>query len=494
MAVNRHIESRGSKVTDWKGKDKEWKKEDKRQEGKQGFKQVASGILLIVTSVLLGAGAYYFIQKGMINNTQETISTANVEDYDKDNQSKVTNNDNDTKNPSSTDTNTSNTEKTEGVPTKEETPDSDDTNTDLAKSESITNAIEYDNTKDFPATDIASLVKVPACKAKGIYITGPKAGSDKYMKELIQLVDRTELNTMVIDIKNDLGEITYKMDNDTAKEIGATKNYIRDIEALVKELKEKDIYLVARIVAFKDPLLAENMKSLSIKNKDGSTFKDKSGLSWVNPYKKEVWDYLIDIAKQAVDLGFDEIQFDYIRFSTDSKMKQVDFGKEAKGKTKMEAITEFTKYAYEQLSPLGVYVSADVFGAIISSEVDADIVGQSYVDMAKYLDYICPMIYPSHYANGSYDIKNPDLEPYELIKKALEDSKSILEASGNQEHQAIVRPWLQDFTATWLDQYQKYDSDEVRAQIKAVYDSGYEEWILWNGSNNYTEGGLENTD
>ncbi|WFR58405.1 putative glycoside hydrolase [Anaerocolumna sp. AGMB13025] len=327
-------------------------------------------------------------------------------------------------------------------------------------------------------------------KVKGIYVTGPRAGKESYMKDLIELVDTTELNAMVIDIKNDNGEITYKMDLPQVKDMGADVNYISNIEQLIADLKAKDIYLIARIVAFKDPILAKNRPDLSLKKKDGSIFYDKSGLSWVNPYKKEVWEYLVSVAKEAALLGFDEIQFDYIRFSTDSGMKEVNFGKEAKGKSKMETITEFTKYACENLKPLGVYVSADVYGTIIDSKVDAKIVGQDYKEMAKYLDYICPMIYPSHYQDGSYGIKHPDLNPYDLILSALDKSQTELKESDNT-NQAIVRSWLQDFTATWLDNHKSYGPKEIRDQIKAVYDAGYDEWILWNGNNNYTKEGLE---
>lgn len=329
-----------------------------------------------------------------------------------------------------------------------------------------------------------------AVKVRGIYVSGPRAGSETYMKELVDLVDTTELNAMVIDIKNDLGEVTYNMNNDVVKDLKANRNYIKNIKALVSELKEKDIYLIARIVAFKDPILAEGKPELSIKMKDGSIFRDKNGDSWVNPYNKEVWDYLVSIGKEAAELGFDEIQFDYIRFSTDTAIKNADFGDAAKGKTKMDVITEFTKYACENLKPLGVYVSADVFGTIIDSETDAKIVGQDYKEMAKYLDYICPMIYPSHYQDGSYGIKHPDLEPYQLIYKALEKSQEVLGDGEGDGEQAEVRSWLQDFTATWLDNHKTYGAKEIKDQIQAVYDAGYDEWILWNGSNNYTKDGL----
>ncbi len=211
----------------------------------------------------------------------------------------------------------------------------------------------------------------------------------------------------------------------------------------------------------------------------------------MNPYNKQVWEYLLDVSKEAVELGFDEIQYDYIRFSTDSRMKNVSFGDVAKDKSKIDVITEFTQYAYETLKPMNVYVSADVYGAIIDSEVDAKIVGQDYKEMAKYLDYICPMVYPSHYAYGAYGIEYPDLEPYQLILKSMEASKKVLDEIPEGVHKAIVRPWLQDFTATWIKHHKKYAGQEIKDQIKGVYDSGYDEWILWNGSNNYTIDGLE---
>lgn len=325
-------------------------------------------------------------------------------------------------------------------------------------------------------------------KVKGIYVTASKANNS--MDDLIQLVEDTELNAVVIDVKDDEGRITYRMDYQAARNINATKAYISDMDALIKKLKSKNIYLIARIVAFKDPLLAKERPELALRNIDGTIFQDKDGLSWVNPYKKEVWDYLIDIASKCAEIGFDEVNFDYIRFSTDSKMSQVDFGEEAVNKTKIQAITEFVKYAYGILRTKNIFISADVYGAIISSSVDAKIVGQSYLEMSRYLDFICPMIYPSHYGDGYYGIQYPDTQPYELIMGALKSSNDILNEIPEKEHKAVVRPWLQDFTASWLKHYIKYGKDEVRDQINAVYDSGYEEWLLWNGGMNYTKEAL----
>ena len=364
-------------------------------------------------------------------------------------------------------------------------------------------------------------------RVKGIYVTGAMAGTSN-MDNLIALVDRTELNTMVIDVKNDEGRVVYDMDSALVREIGAVKEYVSDMPGLIRKCKEHGIYLIARIVAFKDPFLAENRQDLALTDKNGNIFRDKSGLAWVNPYKREVWDYLLEIARQAASVGFDEIQFDYIRFSTDAGMSKVDFGEDALEQDKEDVITEFTIYAAQELHDMGVPLSADVYGIIIDSKLDASIVGQNYYEMAKHLDYISPMVYPSHYGPGNLGLAVPDAQPYETIFRSMKTSRKVLAGMGreaedmqvsgndvsgnsisensasgnsmdaadpkdlvpNQEIRADVRPWLQDFTATWVKGHIRYGPEEIRAQIQAVYDAGYEEWILWNASNRYTEGGL----
>ena len=330
--------------------------------------------------------------------------------------------------------------------------------------------------------------RVPV-EVKGIYVTS-KAIRNKSL-ELIEIADTTEINAMVIDVKDDNGRITFEMDSPLAQEIGATTNTISDMEAFIRQLREKDIYPIARIVAFKDPYLAEQRHDLAIKNKDGSLYRDNGGECWVNPYEREVWDYLIEVSIKAAEIGFMEIQFDYIRFSTGKGMSEVDFGPLSAEKSKEDIIIEFTKYAYESLKPLGVFVSADVYGTIISSSIDAGLVGQNYVEMSKYLDYICPMIYPSHFGHGNYGIEYPDLEPLVIVRKVLHASKTNLEQIPQGEHKAIVRPWLQDFTATWITPHQVYGGKELREQIDGVYAAGYKEWLLWDASCNYSVDGLE---
>ena len=348
-------------------------------------------------------------------------------------------------------------------------------------------------------------------EAKGIYVSGPIAGTVNTFGELEELVNTTELNAMVIDVKNDAGEVTYKMGYPLSEEIGAELRYVGDMKALVERLKSEGIYVIARIVAFKDPILAEKKPEYAVKNADGTVFHDNHGLAWVKPYNEAVWDYLIDISKKAVEIGFDEIQYDYIRFSTAQGISEADFGEDAIGKTKQDVINGFLTRAYETLAPMGVFVSVDVFGTIITSKSDGELIGQDYAQMAQHCDYICPMVYPSHYANGAYGLDVPDANPHDLIYHAISDGEkrlqgtavtlgavnstaavtsqaaqttqtAIEEANG---HIAKQRPWFQAFTATWVDGHIPYQGRELRAQITGSEDAGVGEWLLWNASNNY---------
>lgn len=329
-------------------------------------------------------------------------------------------------------------------------------------------------------------------KVKGIYVSAYAAGSPALIDALLEKIEKTEINTVVIDIKGDEGYVTCEMDSPAVSELNSVKRYIPDMEGLMEKLKAREIYTIARIAAFRDPLMGEKQPDWCIKNTDGSLFKDNSGMTWLNPYKEETWDYLVEIGIEAKRLGFDEVQFDYIRFCTDRGMNKAAFETgDQKGRSRIEVITEFMNYAYEKLKAEGLFVSADVFGAIIDSGIDAELIGQHYGEMAKHLDYISPMIYPSHYADGYFGIDHPDMQPYDTIMEALEASNHALAgAAADGSRVAVVRPWLQDFTASYLTHYIPYGDAEVRAQIQAVYDSGYDEWLLWNASVKYHWGGL----
>lgn len=334
----------------------------------------------------------------------------------------------------------------------------------------------------------------PDFRVHGIYVTATVTGTDR-MSELIRLADETNINAFVIDIKDDRGNVTYQMATPTVEGIGSSVTYITDIESLIAECKAHHIYLIARIVAFKDPCLAAAMPEYALHETDGTVYRDNSGQAWVNPYKREVWDYLMEIAAEAARIGFDEIQFDYIRFSTDRGMERVVFGEDSEEVSKTDIINAFTNYARETLAPFGVIVSADVYGTIIDSTWDQQIVGQNYAMMARELDVICPMVYPSHYGPGVYRVPIPDADPYRTVTGALNASRAVLDQYGHDTICSVlqdgmpvttrVRPWLQAFTATWVNGHIEYGRDEIQAQVQAVLDAGYDEWIFWNASVKY---------
>ena len=329
-------------------------------------------------------------------------------------------------------------------------------------------------------------------QVKGIYISAYVAGTPSRMEELLAEIKESEINAVVIDLKGDEGYITCEMNSPMVSELGAVKKYIPDIRGLMAELKANDIYTIARVAAFRDPLMGELRPEWCVHNADGTVFKDNSGMAWINPYEEESWEYLVEVGTEAKKLGFDEVQFDYIRFCTERGMNHVVFDEaDTAGRSRTDIITEFMAYAYSRLKAEGLYVSADVFGAVIDSGVDSDSVGQIYGEIAKHLDYISPMIYPSHYADGYYGIDHPDKEPYDTITAALSASEKVLgETAAEGRPVAVVRPWLQDFTASYLANYITYGDAEIRAQIQATYDAGYDEWLLWNASARYTWDGL----
>ncbi len=332
-------------------------------------------------------------------------------------------------------------------------------------------------------------VRVPT-KVKGIYLSAYVAGTESMINNIIEQIDQTEINAVVIDVKDDNGRITFGMNTPMVQEIGAVNAFIPDIQGLMRRLKEHNIYTIARVVAFRDPYLPEQKPELALKLADGSIYRDNKGLAWVNPYKREAWDYLVEVGIGAHQAGFDEVQFDYIRFSTERGINNVVYDEaDTGGRSKTQIIAEFMEYAYEKLEQEGVYVSADVFGAIIGGGVDSENVGQAYEEMARHLDYICPMIYPSHYGDGNFGIEHPDMQPYDTILAALQGSRRVLDSNSLAGH-AVVRPWLQDFTASYLEHYIQYGDQQVQEQIQAVYDAGYDEWLLWSAACKYHWGAL----
>lgn len=325
---------------------------------------------------------------------------------------------------------------------------------------------------------------------RGIYVTGNSAGGSKF-EDLLNLVETTDLNAMVIDIKEDHGNLTFKPDEDSPY-ADIAENYISDPEAMMKVLEENEIYPIARIVVFKDSVLAKERPDLSF-TENGKVWVNNRGEAFVNPFEKEVWEYNVEIAKLAVELGFQEIQFDYVRFPegfekkdeslsyTHGDYEDLDMNNIKK---RVEAVTDFVAYAREELSTYGVDVSVDIFGYAATLEETPGI-GQNFSRISDNVDIISSMIYPSHWTSY-FDIEKPDTEPYRLVTEYAKVENEVL---GALDSPPVSRPWLQDFEAPWLysGPAKQYGKAEVEAQIRALYENGIDEFLLWNASNVYTE-------
>lgn len=344
-----------------------------------------------------------------------------------------------------------------------------------------------------PSTNWSAYREMPDVKA--IYMTGHTLGLKSRFHELVDLIDKTELNATVIDVKDDYGELTYKSFVPMVQELEADK-VVKDKDFLgsMNLLAEKDIYPIARIVTFKDRTAAGKRPDLAVKSKDGSVWRDNKGDAWLNPYNRESWEYPIQIAEEAALKGFKEIQFDYVRFPTDGKRDLIDYG-QAGEEPMREAIAGFLKYARERLAPYGVYVSADIFGLVTTVEDDMKL-GQHLETLATSVDILCPMVYPSHYALGSYGVPYPDADPYKIVYTSMSTAQKRINNIDTMEQKAILRPWLQDFSAPWLKKqygpyYTPYGPKELITQKKATYDADLTQWIFWNAGNKYTVEGFD---
>lgn len=326
---------------------------------------------------------------------------------------------------------------------------------------------------------------------RGIYVSAHSAGGDRF-SQLVQLIDGTDLNAMVIDVKDDFGYLTY-VPSQGSKYQGISKDYIKDPSKMLKKLEEKQIYPIARVVVFKDTVLAKKRPDLSFKEGE-KVWTNRRGDSFVNPFLKEVWDYNVGIAIEAAKLGFQEIQFDYVRFpegfekldrSLNFSMGEYEKANLDNVQKRVAAVTDFVAYAKEKLEPYNVKVSVDIFG-YSATLPEAPGIGQNFSKISEHVDVISSMIYPSHWTSY-FGIPRPDLEPYRLVSEYAKVENQKL----NQiENRPTSRPWLQDFTASWLGKgnYTVYGKAEIEAQIKGLQDQGINEFLLWNAANTYTKG------
>ena len=316
---------------------------------------------------------------------------------------------------------------------------------------------------------------------KSIYLTPESIIKDHKFNALLALADRSEINAMVIDFKDEEGWVWHDSKVALAREIGAVHPSY-DVAARLKTLKEHGVYTIARVVCMLDPSLAHARPELAVRNsKTGGIWKNYGGAAWVNAMRPEVWRYNTEIALEAADLGFDEVQFDYVRFPSDGDLDAIEVGAPYTPETRSNAIYNFLKGGHEALSRRGVALSADIFGIALWDRSDVGI-GQQLEKIAPVVDYICPMIYPSHYYPGAMGLDLPNDHPYEVILMSLEEGGARIDKAGIK-----FRPWLQDFS---YGRGIEYGPEQVRAQMKATYDFGSTGWMLWNANNTFTEGAL----
>ena len=312
-------------------------------------------------------------------------------------------------------------------------------------------------------------------EVRGVHVTMALASLEGKLEEYLDLT-REGLNTIELDVKDENGEVGFTPSGvPLASRIGAAQTYYKPRQ-VVRKLVDRGVYLIGRIVVFEDPILAEKRPDLAIKRPDGSVWRNHAGLGWTNPYDRRVWDYNVDLAVAAARAGFDEIQFDYVRFPSDGDISAIVYD----GKTATEpgwVIAQFVQYASKRLKPLGVRVSADVFGLSATRDLG---IGQVPRRISRYLDAIYPMVYPSHYGPGEYNLPDPNGAPRETVAASLKDFRRELRG-----RRSVIIPWLQDFSYG-----RTYTLAEVQAQIDAASAANTGGFLLWNAAGIYSDGAL----
>jgi len=317
---------------------------------------------------------------------------------------------------------------------------------------------------------------------RALYVNAWAFGSSR-LYDLVRLADTTEINALVIDIKDDTGYLTYPSKVPTALAIGANDQVrARDAVSRLRLLTERGIHSIARIVVAKDPLLAKNKPEWAIHTTEGTLWQDRQGRPWVDAFNDSVWVYAAELAAEAVRLGFAEVQYDYVRFPDESRARMASavFPGRREGESQREGVARNLRLVGERTRALGVPFTIDVFGLATSADGDLGI-GQAWEDLVTIADVVLPMVYPSHYYRGFYEITKPNFEPYRVVRRAMEDGLRRSQSAGGT---AEIRPYLQAFTLG----PPKYDPFHVREQIRAAEELGIQSWVLWNPRSAYRPG------
>lgn len=314
----------------------------------------------------------------------------------------------------------------------------------------------------------------------GIYISSWTAGTPSSLQRIFSTIEGTTINAVVIDIKDVTGRLSYMPLDPDLRASGVGTRRIPNITSVIKQFHDKGIYVIGRISVFQDPYLAKIRPQYSYTISGTNTpWQDHKGIGWVRADKTEVWDYVTAIARDASDQGFDEINLDYVRFPSDGALSLIEERPKTE-KRRVEIMESFFQAMDQNLrKDSQLMVSADIFGLTVSAKDDLGI-GQKLEKIIPYVDYVCPMIYPSHFARGTYGYDKPAEKPYEIIKRSLKEA--IKKTDALEIDAQKIRPWLQDF-----DLGANYDAVKVKAQITAVHDMELPSWMMWNASNVYTK-------
>jgi hypothetical protein len=335
---------------------------------------------------------------------------------------------------------------------------------------------------DAPVRWPAPPLNRPPAKVRAIYVNAWAFGGRRF-QELVRLADRSEINSFVVDVKDDTGYLTYRSEVPTAVAIGANQQLrAPDVRDRLRIMREHGIFPVARIVVAKDPLLATKKPQWSVQHVNGGLWRDRLDFAWVDAFNDSAWVYAAELAAEAVRLGFAEVQYDYVRFpdEPESRLASALFPGRRPGETKRQGVTRNLRLLRERTKQLGVPFTIDVFGLTTSARTDMGI-GQYWEDLVTSADVVLPMVYPSHYMRGVYNLKHPNSEPYQVIRRAMQDA---LRRSAPLGEVAEIRPYLQAFT---LGQ-PRYTPAMVREQIRAAEELGLDSWVLWNPRSAYDPG------
>lgn len=379
----------------------------------------------------------------------------------------------------------------------------------LISSFAFSSEVSYDKNSAATSTPENLKKKIEHLKTpeavKGVYMTQCVASMPSFRDKVVKLIGETELNSVVIDVKDYTGTVSFKTGNEEIDSLSknGTGCQVADMSDFIKSLHDKNIYVIGRITVFQDPLYAKTHPELAVKRKsDGGVWKDRKGISYIDVGSKPFWDYIASLSKDSYAIGFDEINFDYIRFPSDGNMDDIYFS-HIGTTTKKVALKQFFEHLDKELSSENIVTSADLFGMTTNNTDDMNI-GQILEYALMNFDYVCPMVYPSHYPNGFNGWPDPNKVPYEIVKfsmgqavarenflrqeifnAAAAASSTPSQKMANRLKPTQLRPWLQD-----NDYPVHYTADMVRKQIQATYDVGLTSWLLWDPANTYTEAAL----